>query len=545
VPHRALLWGAVLVAGIGFLSVAAVAGPEQQRGGTLRVSGTHDLNLDPATAYSVEAWGVEYATCAKLYDYPDKPAPEGSRVISEVATGRPRISKDGKTQTIALRKTYRFHTGARVTAANFVAAFNRDANPNTQSPAVDAGYLDEIVGARAVIAGTAQTVSGVRALGPYVLQIRTTKPLYDLPERLTMPFFCPVAVDTPSGPIDAPLGSGPYYVAAHVPNRQITLERNKYYRGPRPANVDRIVWTVGDPKACVQAVERDDLDWCVFVSGGDLSELAAKYVVNAPNGRLYADSTLATYFFAFNHDRPAFRGAGQIPLKQAINWAIDRPALVRAAGYLSSKRTDQILPDAMARKAKIYPLEGVNARSLAKANALYARASFRPERLTLYTCTTCSAGVSAIWAQIFAFDLKRLGIDVDVKAFSNSELLRRIGTRGEPFDVVIDAWNPDWPDASTYFGPLLDGRKIRKDGNLNHAYFNRPEYNRQIDRIERLTGTARSKAWADLDVEMMRDDPPWAPFEEITNKSFISKSYGCFVYQPAIGMIDLVAACKK
>ena len=38
-------------------------------------------------------------------------------------------------------------------------------------------------------------------------------------------------------------------------------------------------------------------------------------------------------YFAFNHDRPAFKGVGQIPLKQAINWAIDRPALVRAAGY--------------------------------------------------------------------------------------------------------------------------------------------------------------------------------------------------------------------
>ena len=57
----------------------------------------------------------------------------------------------------------------------------------------------------------------------------------------------------------------------------------------------------------------------------------------------------ATWFFVFNHNRPAFEGAGQIPLKKAINYAIDRPALTRAFGYLAGKRTDQMLPPAFAR----------------------------------------------------------------------------------------------------------------------------------------------------------------------------------------------------
>ena len=73
---------------------------------------------------------------------------------------------DGKTQTIQLNRTFRFHTGARVTAANFVAAFNRDANPKLQSPVVSAGYLRDIVGADAVIAGKALTISGVTGARP-------------------------------------------------------------------------------------------------------------------------------------------------------------------------------------------------------------------------------------------------------------------------------------------------------------------------------------------------------------------------------------------
>ena len=224
------------------MAAAALAGPAQKNGGTLRISSIRDLDsVDPALAYSTLSWMSEFATCAKLYNYPDKPAPQGAIVIPEVATGFPKVSPDGKTQTIKLKRTYRFNTGAHVTAANYLAAFNRDANPKLQSPAVT--YLHEITGADAVINGKAPTISGVTALDPYTLQVTTTQPLPDLVSRLTMPFFCPIAVNTPPEEIDHPVGSGPYYIASRVPDRQTVLERNRFYRGPRPAHrrPDRLV----------------------------------------------------------------------------------------------------------------------------------------------------------------------------------------------------------------------------------------------------------------------------------------------------------------
>src|SRR6266540_3112247 len=261
---RLLLSVVAFVVGSSLVAAAGLAGSAQKKSGTLRLSSILDVDsVDPAIAYFPQSWMLEYATCAELYSYPDKPAPEGAIVIPEVATGFPRISKDGKTQTIRLKRTYRFHTGARVTAANFVAAFNRDANPKLLSPARQ--YLHEIVGADAVIAGKAQTISGVKALGPYRLQIRTTRPLPDLVSRLTMPLFCPIAVNTPPHEINNPLGSGPYYIASRVPGRQVVLERDRFYRGSRPANVDHVVFTVGlGQGACRQALERDELHWCEF-----------------------------------------------------------------------------------------------------------------------------------------------------------------------------------------------------------------------------------------------------------------------------------------
>jgi ABC-type oligopeptide transport system substrate-binding subunit len=536
----------VLLTGCSLLAAGAISASSGQKGGTLRVSSEGDIDsVDPAVAYSADSWWLEYATCAKLYNYPDAAAPKGALVTPEVANGFPRVSDSGRTQTIKLRRTYRFHTGARVSAANFVAAFNRDASPAMQSPIVSTGYLNDIVGANAVITGKARRIAGVKALGPYTLQIRTTHPVSDLPARLTMAFFCPIATDTAPHPIENPLGSGPYYLASRVPNREMVLERNPHYRGPRPANVDRVVWTIGDgDEACRQAVVQDQLDYCVNRTFGPASDraLAAAYGINRPSGQYFFHPLLQTFYFAFNHDRRAFKGPGQIPLEKAINWAIDRKAMVDAVSFLGGKRSDQILPPALAQPASIYPLGGVTARTLAKARALLAKAKVRPSKLVLYAPVE---RFFPAWAQIFQFDLKRLGIDVDVKYFPFGDVSHRAGVRGAPFDVALTGWLADFGDGVSFFGPLLAGDSLQQTGNANVAYFDRATYNREIERISRLTGESRRRAWANLDVEMMRDDPPWAPVMNNAAREFVSKSVGCYLFQPVIGRIDLDAACKN
>ena len=64
-----------------------------------------------------------------------------------------------------------------------------------------------------------------------------------------------------------------------------------------------------------------------------------------------------------------------------------------------------------------------------------------------------------------------------------------------------------------------------------------------LKQLQRLLGVRIG--WANLDVDLMRNDPPWAPFETPARRDFVSQSFGCFVYVPALGALDLVAACKK
>ena len=194
-----------------------------------------------------------------------------------------------------------------------------------------------------------------------------------------MPFFCPILPNTPIVPegINNPAGSGPYYVAERILNRRMVLKRNPYYRGGRPANVDQMVWTIGGTaEACILAVEQDRIDICA--SGAlprRIRGTRREYGINRPGGQFFVDPISSRAFLAFNHDRRAFKGPGQIALKKAINYAIDRPDLVRAFPYLAGRRTDQLLPPELGRDDDLYPLGGANP---ATARKWYARAKLKP-----------------------------------------------------------------------------------------------------------------------------------------------------------------------
>ena len=540
---------AMVAAGAALLVAAGVAGTsgsasttaQAPKGGTLRLSRHTDVDyVDPALAYYSTSWMLLQATCAKLFNYPDATGLAATRIIPEV-TRSYTVSRDGKTYTFTLHRTFRFHTGGQVTAQSFVDAFNRVANPRQRSPAT--AYLSEIVGAAAVMDGKAKTISGIRAPGQYRLQIRLTKPVGDLTARLTMPFFCPILPNTPIDPmgIDDPAGSGPYYVAERIVNQRIVLRRNPHYRGSRPANVDEVVWTIGmGQEDCLRATEENRIDHCVGfgIPESAYGRLASTYGVNRPGGQFFVAPRLDVWSFAFNHDRPAFKGTGQIPLKKAINYALDRRALGETFGYLGGTPDDQFLPPVLGRNAAVYPLAG----NTATASSWLARAKLKPTRLVLYAFTDRPGNIAA--AEAFSSGLKRIGIDVQVKYFEQLTHTEKIGTRGEPFDVAMWAWTVDYPDGVSILDVLLNGKSIGPTGNYNVFYFDRPRVNARIEAVNALRGAARREAWADLDLDLMRTDPPGAPYFHTTRAEFVSRSFGCFLVSPIYG-VNIAAACKK
>ena len=73
---------------------------------------------------------------------------------------------------------------------------------------------------------------------------------------------------------------------------------------------------------------------------------------------------------------------------------------------------------------------------------------------------------------------------------------------------------------------------------------NDTRYERRIVAANRVTGKARAKLWANLEADLMRNDPPVAVYADATALILVSRSFGCLSWVPGYDL-DLVAACKK
>jgi YVTN family beta-propeller protein len=227
-------------------------------------------SLDPPLAYTLITWQIEYSTCAKLLNYPDRPAPAGYRLEPEIARALPAVSHGGRTYTFRIRRGFRFSppSNQAVTARTFKYSIERALAPGTKSFAVR--FFPDIVGAAAYESGKAKHLAGVVARGD-TLTISLARPSGDLPARLAMPFFCPVPIGTPAdfrGLSGVP-SAGPYFVASYTPNKSLILRSNPNYRGRRPHRFRAIeLRSVASEEQADGIVEQDNADLVIDEHGG-------------------------------------------------------------------------------------------------------------------------------------------------------------------------------------------------------------------------------------------------------------------------------------
>jgi len=535
--------GASLLLAAGFASPASSASPASAKGfaaagGTLNVDISTDVDYtDPSLDYLSSGWELEYATCLKLLNYPDKNGEAGSKLAPEAAKGFPKVSKDGRTYDFTVDASFtKFSNGQPVTAANFAFAINRNANPKMQSPSTP--FLQDIAGAQAVIDGKATSVSGVKVKGNHLL-ITLNQNSPDFLARIAMPFFCALPTNTPidANGVEEPAAAGPYYISDRVPTKSIIIKRNPNYKGKRPHNVNQIVYTIGNSlEAQRLRIESGASDYAADgVPPSAYAELAQKYGIN--KSQLHVQPQLGISYLAMNNEQPLFKG--NLNLRKAVNYGIDRRALVAQSGFLGAKRSDQILPPGMAgfRDADIYPIKGPNFNFAKKLASGHTGSG----KIVLYSS---NRGVRPLRAQIIQFDLKQIGLDVEVKAFARAVQIQKEGTRGEPFDMTDEGWIADYADPFDFINVLLSGNSLHDANNNNVAYFNDPKYNKAMEAASKLSGDSRFKTYGALDVDITKNAAPWAVFLNFNSRIFVSKRFSCFVYN-AIYTIDLAAACLK
>ena len=311
------------------VALALPAAPAGEAGFTFRLAVLTDVQtLDPALAgvgdlpTSRLQTEIAFATCSTLYAFRSSAEPV-SLPVAEAAAGPPRVSRDGRTYTIVVRRGLRFSDGTPIDAQSFARAIERLRSK-------------DVIERTLLLRGIAR----VRASGR-TLRITLRAASGDLPARLTAAPFCPVPRATPLTRVESVPASGPYVIVERVAGRRIVLTRNPHYRGSRPRRPAEIAITFGGTiVANIRAEQAGAVD--VVHDDPEPEDIKA---LGLQLGDLRGNPYHALYYIALNTSRPLFRDNPR--LRRAVNFAIDRREHVAlSARERGGVPTDQILPRA-------------------------------------------------------------------------------------------------------------------------------------------------------------------------------------------------------
>jgi ABC-type transport system substrate-binding protein len=529
------------------LAVAAVvtgsAGATRADDGTFRiVTYVESLqSIDPAFIGGTLGPGSYLAAvCETPLAFAPGREPPGPGIVPLGAATYPEVSRDGTTYTFTIRKGLRFASGAPLTARNYVYGINRGLDPRlhpNDADAVASSPFGEIVGARAVLEEKATSVTGVRARGRQLI-IRLERPDAVFPTFIagSPAIVCPVPLGLPIEPegVDAPFsGGGPYYVSKWVPGEKLELDRNPFYRGTRQPRVARFVLTPpGSDEETLGGIDAGTIDWADRLPS-TVPDLAKRYGVN--RRQLFVYPVTNEHYLALNTSRPLFRN--NPALRRAVNFAIDRQAILRTYGPYAGRAIDHYVPSILPgfRNLHVYPLIHPD---LAKARAL-ARGHARSGKAVYYARDDPR---NQAVAQIVQENLRKIGLDVQIQTLPSSVALAKMGTRGGRFDIGIVGLTCD-PDPACFLR-TLDGKTITARNNLDFSYFDAAWYNRRFATLSTLPfGHARERAFAKLDLEVASREAPLVALVERNGAWLFSKRAGCIAYASVV--VDIASLCLK
>jgi len=486
--------------------------------------------LDTSQAYTAQSLWALWTVYETLVTYRHVAGAAGYQVVPGLAS-LPKISRGGKVYTLTLRKGLKYSNGKPIRAADFKCTMKRDFL--TASPGV--GFYDTIVGAKKFETSLKGDIGGIKTKGR-TIRITLTSPRGDFLTILAEPFASLVPCGTANQDLSAnpPPASGPYKIGPNPDkNRGFSLVRNKYFKPtkyiPRgtPNRVD--VTIVGDADAAVQRVISGQADYTN-------AAIPPERIGTVSNrGQLRLRKSANTYYFWMNTRVYPFN---KLKVRQAVNMAIDRSALVKAVWGGLGVTTENILPPTYPsyRKLTLYK------RNVAKARQLINQAGAKGADVTVWGRQVSDSQQSTT---LYASYLSAIGLKTTLKFLPRSTYYTTIGNSDTKAQTGWARWLEDYPHPLDWFDVLLNGRNIVHENNNNFAYYSNAKTNRLIDGLKKPPALtpAVNKRWANVE-KLIMQQAPWAPWSNRTFPEFFSKNMGCISIQRLYG-IDFMKVCRK
>jgi peptide/nickel transport system substrate-binding protein len=376
-----------------------------------------------------------------------------------------------------------FHDGRELTSADVAYTFRRFLDPE---------FVSGRIGAYA-------TLASVDPLDRYRVRFKLREPSAAFPANLTNVGIVPDGAGAELA--RRPIGTGPYKLAAFVPDDRVDLDAfPQYYRGA-PANQGITVKVVPDDTMRGLELRNGSVDLVVNDLAPDLVHSLQRQnhlqVVSAP-GTDYA-------YVGLNLRDPIL---ADVRVRRALAHAINRGDIVRHLQRDLAEEASGIIPPVSWAYARDLPSFAYDP---ARAKALLDEAGFpdpdgdgpRPRiRLTLKTSTT---EAYRLQAAVLQQQLKEVGVELDLRSYEFATLFADV-VRGnvQLYTMIFVGGSVADPDI---LRRVFHSSQVPPRG-FNRAHYTNPDVDALLDQAtSAVTEADRARAYIEAQRIIARDVP--------------------------------------
>jgi dipeptide transport system substrate-binding protein len=294
-----------------------------------------------------------------------------------------------------------------------------------------------------------------------------------------------------------PIGTGPFELVAYSKDSTIRYRAFAQYWGPKP-KLDSLVFAIStDPAVRLAKLRANECQVAVYPNPADLPSIRAD-----KNLELLSQPGLNIGYLAFNNTKAPFTNK---LVRQAINMAIDRKAILTAIYQGAGEQAKNLIPPTMwsyNKSVQDWPYDP------AKAKALLAQAGF-PNG---FETTLWAMPVQRPYnpdarrmAEMMQSDLAKVGITAKIVSYEWGEYRKRV--QNAEHDMALLGWTGDNGDPDNFFVPLASCAAAKAGGGSASKWCNQ-DFEALIQKaVTTISQPERAKLYEQAQVIMHEEAP--------------------------------------
>ena len=398
------------------------------------------------------------------------------------------VSKDGLEYTIRLRQGVKFHDGTDFKADAVKAAMDRVTNPDNK--------LKRYI--------LFNRVARTDVLNDYTVKITLKEPFSAFINVLAHPsavMISPTALKQYGSKDIAfhPVGTGPFKFVEWKQTDYMKAEKFAGYWRPGYPKIDEVIWKpVVDNNSRSAMLQTGEAQFAFRVPFEQAELLKGK-----SNLELIAGPSIVQRYISMNVRQKPFDNP---KVRQAINYAINKDALVKVAFSGYAVPMDGVLPQGVdyAVKTGPWPYDVKKAKQLL-AEAGYPN-GFETELWSAYNHTTAQKIIQFVQQQ-----LAQVGIKVKVQALEAGQRVEKVESAPNPDTAPVRmyyvGWSSSTGEADWALRPLLASESFPPK-QYNTAYYKSDKVDSDIAQALTVTDRVQKTAlYKDAQTEIWKDAP--------------------------------------